>query len=93
MLLELIIINENILKNWAIPEGVNEIIYDGRIFTTANMNLKDIQFKIRFDLVITESTGKTNTMKVEMKLPDEKLLVNGADVRRLDVYDFKFKTN
>lgn len=93
ILLELVVLNENILKNWSIPDGTNEIIYDGRIFETANMKLKDIQFKLKFKLKIIESTGKTNTMKVEMLLPNEELFINGADVRRLSLSDFKFKVD
>ena len=91
ILIELNILNENILKNWRIPEGTNEIVYDGRIFKTAGISIKDIQFKISFELVITEVTGKQNIMKIKLTMPYEELLDTGASVRRLDLSNFKFK--
>lgn len=91
ILIELNILNENILKNYNIPSGTNEIIYDGRIFKTAGLSLKDIKFNISFKLVITEKTGKENVMKVKLELPFEELLTEGASVRRLDLSNFKFK--
>ena len=91
ILVELNILNENILKNYVIPEGTNEIVYDGRIFKTAGLGLKDIKFKISFKLIITEKTGKSNVMKVKLTLPYEELLKDGASVRRLDLSNFRFK--
>lgn len=93
MLLEFVALNENILKDWAVPEDTKQIVYDGRMVKTAGMELKDIQFKLKFKLNIVEKTGKTSTMKVELKLPNEELVINGADVRRLALKDFKFKVN
>lgn len=91
MKIELLAINENILKNWEIPEDTKEIVYDGRLLKDVGMSIKDIEFKLSFKLCIEEKTGKTNEMKVEMKLPNEELIENGADVRRLSTKDFKFK--
>ena len=91
--LEMVALNENILRNWEIPEGTNEIICDGRIFNTAGLGLKDIQFDLKFELNIVEEMGKTNTLTVKLTLPAEELLTNGADVRRLDRTEFKFKVN
>ncbi|MBQ8043728.1 MAG: hypothetical protein IJ272_06215 [Clostridia bacterium] len=93
MLLEFVALNENILKDWVVPETTKQIVYDGRMVTTAGLELKDIQFKLKFKLNIVESTGKTNTMKVELLLPNEELVTNGADVRRLSLSEFKFKVN
>lgn len=92
--LEFVALNENMLKNWEVPENIKEIIYDGRIFKTAGMTLKDIQFKLSFKLnIVEQTTGKINVMKVKMTLPNEELMTNGADVRRLSLQDFKFKVN
>jgi len=93
MLLEFIALNESILKDWVVPDTTKQIVYDGRVVTTAGMSLKDIQFKLKFKLNIVETTGKTNTMKVELKLPNEELVTNGADVRRMSLSEFKFKVN
>ena len=93
ILLEFVALNENVLKDWTIPETTKQIIYDGRMLTTAGIKLQDVQFKLKFKLNIVESTGKTNTMKVELLLPNEELVTNGADVRRLSLSDFKFKVN
>lgn len=93
ILLEFVALNQNILKDWIVPESTKQIVYDGRMLVTAGIKLQDIQFKLKFKLNIVESTGKTNTMKVEMVLPNEELVTNGADVRRLALSDFKFKSN
>ena len=93
ILLEFVALNENILKDWTIPDTTKQIVYDGRMITDAGLTLKDVQFKLKFKLNIVESTGKTNTMKVKLLLPNEELLINGADVRRLSLSDFKFKVN
>ena len=93
MLLEFVALNENVLKDWIVPEDTKQIVYDGRMLSTVGIKLQDIQFKLKFKLNIVESTGKTNTMKVEMLLPNEELVTNGADVRRLSLSDFKFKVN
>ena len=91
ILIELIALNENVLKDWAIPSEMKQIVYDGRMVSKAGLTLKDIQFKLQFRLNILENTGKISTMKVEMLLPNEELIVNGADVRRLSLSDFRFK--
>lgn len=89
--LELVALNENVLKNWSVPSEIKQIVYDGRIFNDVGIKLEDIQFKLSFKLCIEENTGKTNEMNVDIKLPNEELITNGADVRRLNVKDFKFK--
>ena len=91
ILLEFIALNENILNDWLIPESTKQIVYDGRMLTTAGIELKQIQFRLSFKLNIVENTGKINTMKAEFILPNEELITNGADVRRLSIGDFKFK--
>ncbi|MBR6688752.1 MAG: hypothetical protein IKL68_01905 [Clostridia bacterium] len=91
--LEIVALNENVLRNWEVPEGTNEIICDGRIFNMAGLSLKDIQFDLTFKLNIVEEIGKNNVLKVKLTLPSEELLINGADIRRLDKTQFKFKVN
>lgn len=91
ILIELIALKENILKDWTIPSEMKQIVYDGRMVSKAGLTLKDIQFRLQFRLNILENTGKISTMKVDMLLPNEELIVNGADVRRLSLSDFRFK--
>ena len=93
ILLEFVAINENVLKDWLVPENMKQIVYDGRMITNAGIAFEDIQFKLKFKLNIVETTGKINTMKVELLLPNSELVSNGADVRRLSLSDFKFKVN
>jgi hypothetical protein len=91
--LEMVALNENVLKNWIVPEGINEIICDGRIFNMAGLSLKDIQFDLKFKLNIVEEMGKINILPVDIEFPAEELLKNGVDIRRLDRTEFKFKVN
>lgn len=89
--LEFIALNENIVKNWIVPESLKEIICDGRIFETAGVSLKDLEYTLSFKLNIVETSGKTNTLKIKLDVPNEELVTSGADVRRLSLTDFKFK--
>lgn len=91
--LEMLALNENILKDWRVPEGVQEIYWDGRIFNTAGISLEDLQFDLEFNLNIIEKNGKKNTLKVNITLPTKSLLETGADIRRLNKSQFKFKVN
>ena len=91
--LEMVALNENVLRNWEVPEGTDEIICDGRIFNMAGMGLKEMEFDLKYKLKIVDDMGKTNTVVVSLTLPAEELLTNGADVRRLDRTEFKFKVN
>lgn len=91
--LEMVALNENVLRNWEVPEGTDEIICDGRIFNMAGMGLKELEFDLKYKLNIVDDMGKTNTVVVSLTLPAEELLTNGADVRRLDRTEFKFKVN
>lgn len=89
--LEFIALNENVVKNWIVPESLKEIICDGRIFETAGLALDDLEYTLSFKLSIVETNGKTNTLKVKLDVPKEELVTSGADVRRLSLTDFKFK--
>jgi len=89
--LEFVALNENIVKNWTVPETLKEIICDGRIFETAGISLEELEYTLSFKLNIVEANGKINELKVKLNLPNEELVINGADVRRLDRTDFKFK--
>lgn len=88
---DFIVLNENLLKNWEVPENVKEIICDGRIFEIAGLDIDDIEFTLSFNLNILEKNGKNNVLKVELDIPSEELLMNGAYVQRLSTRDFKFK--
>ncbi len=91
--LEMVALNENVLRNWLVPENIKEIICDGRIFKTAGISLNDIQFDLKFKLNIVDKLGKRSTLNVELELPKNELIENGADIRRLDRTEFKFKVN
>jgi hypothetical protein len=91
--LDLVALNENVLRDWRVPAEIKEILCDGRIFNVAGMSLKDLQFNLQFTLNIVETNGKLNTLKMNINLPTKYLLENGIDVRRLDRTEFKFKVN
>ena len=88
---EFVALNENIMKNWVVPDTINEIICDGRIFEKAQISVGDLKYTLKFKLNIVEANGKTNTLKVSLDMPNEELVINGADVRRLSTNTFKFK--
>lgn len=92
ILIELEFLNEELLKNWTVPEGINEVRRDGTIFKIAGMSLNDIKTTIDFKLNIEETIGKINTTKVSLKIPNRELIENGQDIRRLNVSEFVFRT-
>lgn len=91
--IDLIALNENVLKNWVVPEHIKEIRCDGKIFETAGISLNTIKFDLSFKLNIEEDNGKVNTMKVNMTLPSNRLEENGVDIIKLPINQFKFKVN
>lgn len=91
--IDLIALNENVLKNWVVPEHIKEIRCDGKIFETAGISLNTIKFDLSFKLNIEEDNGKVNTMKVNMTLPSNRLEENGVDIIKLPTNQFKFKVN
>lgn len=92
-LVEFDVVNENIIENFIIPEGINEIRHDGTILNTANIAISQIQFKVKYDLVVVQDNKKTNTCKVEIKMPDEKIAIDGFFVQRLDSSNYNFKVS
>ncbi len=91
--IDLIALNENVLKNWVVPEHIKEIRCDGKIFESAGISLSTIQFDLMFKLNIEEEMGKVNTLEVNMTLPNERLVEKGVDLLKLPAQQFKFKVN
>lgn len=91
--IDLIALNENVLKNWVVPEHIKEIRCDGKIFQTAGVSLNTIKFDLMFKLNIEEENGKISTLEVDMTLPNDRLEENGVDVIKLPTNQFKFKVN
>ncbi len=90
-LIEIDILNKDIVKNYGVPEEINELRHDGTAISIANKTIEDIQFKISFNINITQDNGKENKCKVTLNLPDHSLITNGQVVTRLSLSDFKFR--
>ncbi len=93
MKIDMIALNENILKNWVVPEHIKEIRCDGKLFETAGIPLSTVQFDLMFNLNIEEELGKVNTLEVNITLPNNRLVENGVDLLKLPTSQFKFKVN
>lgn len=91
--IELNINNEYFLENVKVPENLSEFKFDGTILNYYNISSKDIIFEISFDLNIKDILGNISTCKMNFKLPDERILTNGAIVERIDLSQFNFKIN
>jgi len=92
-LLEFDIKNEDIVSNYIIPEGVNEIRHDGTVLNTASIAVSQIKFQIKYNLVILQDNNKTNKCKIELEMPDDKIAVDGFFVQRLDSSNYSFKVS
>lgn len=92
-LVEFDVKNENIVKDFGVPEGINEIRHDGTILNIANIAISQIQFSVKYNLVVVQDNQKINTCKVEIQMPDEKIAVDGFFVQRLDNSNYNFKVS
>ena len=92
-LIEFDITNEDILSNYIVPDDVKEIRYDGTILNIAKIPVSKILFKAKYDLVVVENNGQINTCKVEINMPDGKIVSEGLSVERIDITNFNFKVN
>ena len=92
-LVEFDIKNENVLSDYIIPSEVKEIRHDGTVLNTASIAVSQIRFKVKYNLVIVQDNKKTNTCKVEIEMPDDKIAVDGFIVKRLDSSAFNFKVD
>lgn len=92
-LVEFDVKNENVVKDFGIPEGTKEIRHDGTILNTASIAISQIQFKVKYNLVVVQDNKKINKCKVEIQMPDEKIAVDGFFVQRLDSSNCNFKVS
>lgn len=81
---ELKIINNNCLQNVNVPSETKVIKYDGTILDLLNRKIEEFKFSITFNLNIVEESGKLNTCKISLDMPEDTLITNGASVTRLD---------
>lgn len=89
-LVELKINNMNIISNKNLPEGTNEVSYDGRLLKFYSMNVNDIKFDVKFKLNIIDDNGKINSSNIKLTLPNSDMVTNGISVVRLPVSKFVF---
>lgn len=89
-LVELKINNMNIISNKNLPEGTNEVSYDGRLLKFYSMNVNDIKFDVKFKLNIIDDNGKINSSNIKLTLPNSDMVTNGISVVRLPVSNFAF---
>ncbi|MEG0873515.1 MAG: hypothetical protein RSE00_00700 [Clostridia bacterium] len=93
--IELLIKNQDFLKNAKIPESNKSVTYDGTVLKILDIKLAQIQFFIKFDLNIIDKTGKKNVCKFDLELPDAELLDSGISINRENApaYVFRVKAN
>lgn len=92
-LIEFDVKNKDVVSDFNIPEGTKELRHDGTILNLANIAISDITYELKYNLVIVESIGQTNTCKINIKMPDLKVATEGLAVERLDSSNFKFKVD
>lgn len=92
-LVEFDIQNEDVISNFVIPSDIKEIRHDGTMLNVTKTPVSSIKFKIKYNLVLVQDDNKTNTCKVEIEVPDEKIAVDGFFVKRLDSTIYAFKVN
>lgn len=89
--IDLNIVNENCLTDMNVPSNTNVVTFDGTILELLNQKYEDFVFEISFDLNIYDIAGNKNTCKINLKLPDEDLYVNGISVKRDDLSNYVFR--
>lgn len=89
--IDLNIVNENCLTDVNVPNQTNVVTFDGTILELLNQKYEDYVFNISFDLNIYDAGGNKNTCKIELKLPDEEMYVNGISIKRDDLSNYVFR--
>lgn len=89
--INLLIYNENVLKNFKVGDYTNSLVKDATVFNLAGKQISDIKFEVSFNLNILDKTGRKSVLKVKLELPDASILENGTYVERLEISDFNFK--
>ena len=74
------VVNENLLSYKY--ENEEEIIYDGTLLAKANIEEKDIKFKVYFDVVLVTESNKKYIANIEMNLPYGNILENGTEINK-----------
>jgi len=92
-LIEFDINNEDVVLDFNIPDDVKEIRHDGTILNMAQIPVSKIKFGVKYNLVIVQGQDRINTCKVELELPNEKIITDGFSTERLNSSDFNFKVN
>ncbi len=89
-LIQINIDNINFLTDANIPSGVNSVTYDGTMLRVLDIAIAKLKFELRFNINLVDKTGKVNTCKIKLNLPDEQLLENGISVNREDLSNYRF---
>lgn len=92
-LVEFDINNQDVVSDFVVPDDVKEIRHDGTMLNLAGISISDIQFKVRYNLVVVQDQGRLNTCKIEIEMPNSKIITEGFVTERLSSLDFKFKVN
>lgn len=92
-LIEFNINNEDVVSNFNVPNDIKEIRHDGTILNIANIAISDITFNVKYNLIIVENNGQINKCKIEIKMPDSKVVTEGLFVERLNTSEFNFKVD
>ncbi len=93
-LIEFSLLNNNIIENATVPEGVDSVIYDGTILKMLNYDTNLLKYEFSARLNLEDSTGKTSVCSFSIPLPRGRLGENGIVIERQDVnkYNLKLKT-
>ncbi len=89
-LIQINIDNVNFITDANIPSGVNSVTYDGTMLRVLDIAIAKLKFELRFNINLVDKSGKINTCKIKLNLPDEQLLENGISVNREDLSNYKF---
>ena len=88
---EISIDNEYFMQDLTIKDNSNNIKFDGTLLSKYGVPYEDIKFEISFDLNILQNNGTINTCKVDLQLPNVKLITEGVYVERMSLEKFNFK--
>lgn len=89
--LDLLIYNENVLKDFKVDDYTNSLTKDATVFKLAGKTIEDIRFKASFNINILDKNGRKSVLKIRLELPNDSILENGIYIERLDVSNFNFK--
>lgn len=88
--IRLFVDNDNVVTDKSVDDNHKEIKYDADIFNLLEISVSQLQFKVSFDLIVTDENGQTVKAPINLVMPTDETLTAGMSILRQDTSKFIF---